>query len=120
MCYIDLEPCTIWNETHHKARKEHTCSCCGRTIRVGECYMTHFSIFEGETTSEKCCNDCEEDRQVFADAHEGTLCSPGWLENLLRDCISDGDDDTDPWKLMLGRIKSRTKPDPQTREVGVQ
>lgn len=120
MCYIDYEPCTVWNETHHKARKEHICSCCGRTIRIGEIYMTHFSVFEGDVTSQKCCAECEKDRQEFADAHEGTLCTPGSLVGDLKDCIYDGGDDTDPWKLMSDRIKNRTRPDPQTREVGVQ
>jgi hypothetical protein len=107
MCFVDLEPCEIWNEKHRTARKEHSCSCCDRTIRIGEVYLVHFDVFEGQTTSEKCCAECESDRDIFANEHEGTLCSPGWLQNMIRDCIGEDPESKDVWLPMLERIKNR-------------
>ena len=58
MCDLDLEPCEIWNEKKRKAQKSHECDCCGRMIRPGEIYLVHFSVYDGDTTSEKVCAEC--------------------------------------------------------------
>lgn len=109
MCFVDLEPCEVWEERHRKARKVHRCSCCGRAISPGERYLVHFSVFQGDPTSEKCCAACEADRQKFADAHGGTLCTPGWLPNMLRSCIGEDPDSEETWAPMLKSIRSRAR-----------
>ncbi len=49
MCEIDFDgTCSVWRENTRKARKEHRCSCCGGTIRVGKTYLDHFSVYEGD------------------------------------------------------------------------
>lgn len=86
MCDIDLEPCDLWSEKQVKARKPHTCSCCGGAIKPGELYTKHFSKFEGDTTSEKACSACQAMRDEFLEIHK-TVGNPGYMEDALRDCI---------------------------------
>lgn len=107
MCFVDLEPCQLWDERHRKARKPHRCSCCRREIRAGETYLIHFSVFEGMATTEKCCPECEADREIFAKAHDGTLCSPGWLVTMIGDCMSEEPESRAVWEPMLARIRAR-------------
>ncbi len=104
MCMIDLEPAEVWRETNRTARKEHRCSCCQRGIYPGERYMVHFSVFEGSATSEKCCGQCESDRADFANAHDGTLCTPGFLVEMLSECISEEPESKETWQPMLDRM----------------
>ncbi len=108
MCFVDLEPCEVWRETERKARKPHRCSCCRGTIPAGDEYLVHFSVFQGDATSEKMCLPCRDDRKAFADAHEGTLCTPSFLREMVAECVSEDEDgDGAKWAAMLARIKAR-------------
>lgn len=109
MCYVDLEPCEVWDERERKACKSHKCNCCGGAIRPGEMYLVHFSVFEGLPNSEKMCGPCRDDRKEFADAHDGTLCQPHHLWEMVSGCIGEGFDegDDEKWKAMLARIDDR-------------
>lgn len=106
MCYIDLEPAEVWSETERKARKPHKCSCCHGTIAAGQNYWTHFSVLDGDNTTEKICAACYTDREVFAYVHDGTLCTPGALPEMLQECIAEGDKDGSQWAEMLKRIRA--------------
>ena len=106
MCDINLDPCDVWRESHRKARKEHVCSCCRRAIRPGETYLVHFSVFEGDARTQKCCAECDRDRDVFAEAHGGTLSEPSYFGVLLGECIGEGDDNDERWRPMLSRIRA--------------
>jgi hypothetical protein len=106
MCYVDLEPCEVWEERHRKARRQHRCSCCRRAIQPGEQYLVHFSVFEGNAETQKCCAECERDRQTFADAHGGTLCQPSFLPEMLGNCIGDEPESEADWRPMLDRIRA--------------
>jgi hypothetical protein len=88
MCSIDLEPCDLWRETPRIARKPHHCSACGAAINPGDAYLDHFSLFEGETSSEAACYACWLAREEFADAH-GQKFTPSALEGMLSECYSD-------------------------------
>lgn len=109
MCeiYDDGDYCTIWNERERKARKPHRCSCCRSTIQPGTVYIVHFSLFDGDATSEKMCVECVADRQAFADAHGGILFNPGSFLLRLSDCISEGDEDDRRWVGMLDGIQRK-------------
>lgn len=48
-----------------KARKEHTCDYCGRTIKKGEVYEYSKNIFNGDIYTWKGCKDCLEFIQKF-------------------------------------------------------
>jgi hypothetical protein len=109
MCYVDLEPCKVWQERDRTARKRHRCDGCRGPILPGETYTAHFSVFEGRALSEKMCGGCDADRSEFAVAHEGMLCTPGDLRNMIRECMGESEDDDErkKWQAMLDRIKSR-------------
>ena len=106
MCFIDLDPCEVWVERDRKARKEHVCHGCKRTIRVGETYLSHFDVFEGQPTSQKCCRECAADREEFAKEHDGMMGTPSRLLADLHDCLGEGDNDA-AWQAMIARIKAR-------------
>lgn len=109
MCLIDDgERCEVWREHKRKARKEHQCDCCRRTIKPGETYLVHFSLFEGDVTSDKCCEECDAERMEFGNAPGHMLFSPSYFPSVLSDCVSEGDDDDEGtrWRVMLDRIKA--------------
>lgn len=86
MCDIELEPCEIFQETQVKARKQHVCSCCGGLIKPGETYVKHFSLMDGDVTSEKSCAACVALAAEFKKVH-GTYSNPSFMPELLQDCI---------------------------------
>lgn len=108
MCSIDLDPCEVWRETEHKARKPHRCDCCGNTIHIGDKYLSHFSKFDVYVTSQKICLNCDRDRRAFGDAHESMKCVPSAFTEALSDCISEGDEESmTKWAPMLAEIRAR-------------
>lgn len=66
-CEIDQdgEAPDCFTETDRKARKEHLCFECGRTIQPGETYRYESGIWEGEAKSYKTCGDCLSVRDTF-------------------------------------------------------
>lgn len=108
MCYIELEPCSVWSEVERKARTPKRCTVCDGLVKPSERYVKHFSVFEGDPTFAVMCRDCKGDRQVFAEAHEGMRPTPADFLRLLDECIDeDSEDDSDGWKAMLVRIEAR-------------
>ena len=109
MCIISLEPCQVWRETTARARKTHTCDCCGGRISYGDRYTSHFSVFDGEATYEKMCAPCLDVATHFQKLHRrrGT---PGSMRPLLEDCIADEGDDSlaaATWRLALDGMNER-------------
>lgn len=108
MCYIDLEPCEVWQEAIQRAKKPHQCDTCGRPIPAGIRYAKVFMVFEGEPGTEKACLPCWRAGGVFAEAHEGMRCTPASLVDMLLSCIDENDEGVGQWKRMLNRIRKRT------------
>lgn len=48
----------FWNSREHKARKEHTCIYCNKTIEVGESYSRESGLYEGEFNDYCLCLRC--------------------------------------------------------------
>lgn len=57
--------------TNPKARREHRCCECERTIAAGESYQRYVGKFDGEMYCEKTCSQCAEIRSAFC-------CGGGW------------------------------------------
>ena len=108
MCYIDLEPCEVWQTSLYRARKEHRCDTCSRIIRPGLRYMRVFAVFEGQASTDRSCLPCWRAGGIFADAHDGMRCTPSSLVDMIRECIDENDEGVGQWKRMLRRIQART------------
>ena len=108
MCAIEFdEYCSIWREAERKARKQHKCNSCWCRIEIGELYIEHFDIFQGQTNREKCCMPCDVDRQEFSKAHSVMLGPMSWPE-FLWECLAEGDDeDAQKWKSAADRLRER-------------
>lgn len=76
MCMIEGEPVHPATLTKRRARKEHRCDECGRTIEAGERYEYLWGICDGEQMVHKTCLHCQLRsiiRQVDAGADPVTL-----------------------------------------------
>jgi hypothetical protein len=107
MCEIDLEPCDVFAETYHVARKIHRCSCCGGSIQPGARYLRTFGIFEGDMFVERGCLACGKEIARFSRAHEGIRFTPGTLDFVLEECIENEPESAKPWRAMQARIRAR-------------
>lgn len=123
MCNISLEPCSLWAEARHKARKTHTCSACRGLIHKGDTYIRHFSKFEGDITAEKLCMSCQTARARFTEAHGDLTPTPSGFAGMLRDCVADSFESVDSghgdeWSTMLSAMRQRRN-DAETRPLVV-
>jgi ssDNA-binding Zn-finger/Zn-ribbon topoisomerase 1 len=72
------EQAEFYSITTPKARKEHKCEECGRTIPMGTVYQKVAGRFDGDFYSQDTCMDCEEIRRAFT-CPESTECTNGLL-----------------------------------------
>jgi hypothetical protein len=56
---FDADPVDIWQQTRLRARKEHRCAACKETIRRGDLYVQHKSLFDGSWETVKRCLRCD-------------------------------------------------------------
>lgn len=71
-CYCDSYSYP-YSEERRKAKKEHKCGECGRTIKPGEKYWYATGLCEGDWFDAKVCAQCE-DMYNFVKAHVPCLC----------------------------------------------
>lgn len=112
MCFLDLEPCTVFRETFRTAIKPYYCDTCGIPISKGEKYLYHFSVYDGRAQSERACALCAEAKSAFGKAHDYSEPLPSSLVDCLYACV-DGvvepyDAETLKWFSMLEGIRSRS------------
>lgn len=109
MCVIEFDPCAVWEETQHRARKEYRCHCCRSRIEPGNLYRTIFAVDEDRgVIYEKSCAACGRDRDQFADEHDGQIPNPSSFQSVLNDCIQEGDRESETrWRPMLTAIQAR-------------
>lgn len=106
MCAIDLDPCEVWRPEERKARKAHVCGCCGGLIRVGERYVSLFTVFDGEASNEASCLACWADNKEFGKTH--SMCSPSYLREMVDECVGDyRDRSQSEWAPLLARLDAR-------------
>lgn len=110
MCEIgDFDDvCSVWSEREVCARKMARCWCCGGGIAVGDRYVAHFSVSDGMPNYEKLCLPCHDDRTAFGREHHIGDCSPSYFQQLLVNCIGDGDAESDArWQPVLAAMAAR-------------
>ena len=74
----------------------------------GQRYVNTFWKFEGEVGTAKACADCQVDIKAFAAAHGGSQFMPDYFVDGLKECIGDGDPESESvWKPMLERVLLR-------------
>lgn len=59
MCESGAEMSAVWVRDVRRARREHTCSACHRTIARGHAYAITRSLFEGRWDQFKHCGRCD-------------------------------------------------------------
>lgn len=96
MCDIgyDEDAWSAFNETHHKARKDHPCACCGGTIAAGQRYLRHFSVQDGTVCAERMCLPCESLKEKFGSMHE-FASNPSYMPELFQHCAEEERDAAD-------------------------
>ncbi len=96
MCDIgyDEDAWSAFNETHHKARKDHPCACCGGTIAAGDRYLRHFSVQDGTVCAERMCLPCESLKERFGSMHD-FASNPSYMPELFRHCRDEERDEAD-------------------------
>lgn len=98
MC--DCEMPTVFNESQRKAKKQHTCCECDRTIPKGESYFMLQGLWDGQWKNYKQCSTCHEIGNKYKD--ETNECYP--LGELIQELHNSDlienqgeDDDTPKW-----------------------
>ena len=56
---------TNLSQSHPRARKEHRCGECRKTIVKGEVYLREVNIHDGQVMTDKTCQDCVSIRNEF-------------------------------------------------------
>lgn len=75
MCFVYDEYAELYREKKIKAKKEHLCTECNKTIFKNETYQYVFTIFQGDATSIKVCSICQDKRQKIHDIEINHGCS---------------------------------------------
>lgn len=87
MCLWIDEFSQVLSETHPRARIEHQCGECQRTITPGETYHRWACLDEGDFTTYKMCDHC---RAVVTVGSSLTGCPEQWFWGMILD-HQDGD-----------------------------
>ncbi len=88
MCMIDDgDRAQLWSESTRRARKEHKCCECGRTIHIGEKYCVVFGKQDGDTFFDKWCGHCDVAKDWL-----WTNCSGSILTCVIEDIRSHVED----------------------------
>lgn len=109
MCDIEFDgACAVWEERTVRARKSHRCQCCGLPVEVGEFYLRHFSVYDGDASDEALCFTCWWVREEFEQEHGVGITPSGFFE-MLRDCVVNDGDHDNKWRPYLALIQKRIR-----------
>lgn len=94
MCYLIDDYPSVHVCVFPKARVEHICIECRRTIKPGEVYRKDSGIFDGDPFTEKTCRDCCLLRQRIREIELSRGCAPDESEppwgELLQAAVEEG------------------------------
>lgn len=74
MCFLDNEPTSFSHMEWRRARAEHRCDECFRTIARGEHYEFTSMVFEGRWLTVANCRDCASLRRAVTDYERARGC----------------------------------------------
>ena len=86
---VDMdESSELFRETKPKARKEHKCGECYRTIEKGERYNRYSVMYEGDFSEHKMCKDCNSVAESYFNAF---IFGEVWeyVRNEIDECYGD-------------------------------
>jgi hypothetical protein len=89
VCYCDCDddPPSVMRDENHKARKEHKCSECGRTIAIGEIYRHIWGVWNGDSHTFWWCSHCIAGQQAAAALTDcDCYCFGGLWDQFWEDC----------------------------------
>jgi hypothetical protein len=92
MCEVwsDGDGPAVSDERGRRARKQHKCDACGKSIKPGDVYAVNTMIAERGSAPERenICDACDAAREELSEAHDGKLYPlPSYLKEALRECI---------------------------------
>ncbi len=105
MCVCDWDGPDVSSRRWQKARKEHRCGECWRTINVGERYEVHTGLYEGKWETYRWCAHCSASQKIYAEVDECEC----WLYGDLWSPIQEAAGDMPSfslWRLCVG-VKRR-------------
>lgn len=84
MCMIDDSDgyAVLLHSREQRARIQHRCGECGRTINTGETYLAERTVFDGSAESHKTCAHCKVARDWLQEHCRGFLWN-GVAEDIL-------------------------------------
>lgn len=92
MCFYYDEYAELYREKVVKAKKEHKCSECYKSILKGETYQYIFTIFQGDASVIKICPICRDKRQKIHDIEINHGCKEheAWPPfGALMECVDE-------------------------------
>lgn len=96
MCFINDGQCEFYDTINHKARKQHRCDECRKTIEVGDVYVYASGKFDGQFFSVKTCRLCDWKRKLIAKQEMARGCDyyESWVPHgELAEAVANGDYD---------------------------
>lgn len=112
MCevYGDSDGPAFYDQRWRRARKQHECDSCKKTIEPGERYGSESYCQErgDRPYREVICAECHKVRETFSEAHGGEIYPlPSYLDSTLVDCIADDMDSKERWSPVLEQLRAR-------------
>lgn len=120
MCTLAIDGYSeVWRQQLRTSRKARVCDCCSTRIAVGTRYLSHFSVYDGETTTGELCLACSELQERFGAAHRAAP-SPNALYDELQECVGErlkAGDRSAPteWAPEFAAVKRRRRVSPVGR-----
>lgn len=99
MCRYDDNPAEFLTDRISRARKEHKCDECARTIKPGEQYEYTFGKWDGWVDVIKTCQHCLAAREWLA-----TACMTWTYHDVLGELVEHWDEEYDLRSVQLGRL----------------
>lgn len=98
--------------SHPRARIEHDCMSCGRTIKPGETYERQDNVFDGARYSYKACRHCQvATKRALAISRDSYYWDEGISSDVVHDVLRDEAETLGDIRLSIGMRRRWTHKD---------